>query len=708
MKTKLKNILYIIIVLTLFTSSLIIDTHAQPKKDIVEEKKLTICHYPPGSRENVQEIEINENSLNTHLEHGDYILKEDEECKAKAIEVPIPIPTLPKPINPPIAEPVNPEPTNSPTQEPTNLPTYEPTSYPSPQTLGVTTQANSKEEKQANYSSLKPVYRFLNIKGVVRHIYIIDYGEYLKTLKLTNEWKFEGIAFYAWMDSVNDKGEVTCNSDKAAVYRFFSIVKENHVFTIDEGERITLVNDPAYEYEGIKFCVYRNQIGGTNPVYRFWHFINDKHFYTISEVEKDDLISKYNRGESQWRFEDIKFYAVKPTDYYKNKLINAEKYKKYYSLSQGTDWCGGYKYSIHDGSKFIGEIIYNPLENKIYELAVENGFRESYYNKSGETCKNLGLPIMNTSNAAPSKNKVKGIYQLFEKGGIYYSKEYGTHSVYGIIYQKYENMEKPGGTNGKYGFPKGEVFKWEEQNMNCQWFEGGKLCEYEIAVCGNKVVESRTNEQCDDGNTVSGDGCSNLCKSECPAGYIRRDGMCMKDFLGGSVHPIAMDANCVDADIVYSGVDGNDDYGNRPDYGDFHYGVDIRSLNGGTECKVNSVADGIVSITDQDENKANYVDVQHTSSNMVTRYIHGADILVTRNSSITINSYIFTMGCTGRCDARHLHFELFPNLNATYSTQIDPQQMKNFGYLGNEHDSNYLPNYSLDLINSIFKVTKQY
>jgi cysteine-rich repeat protein len=35
------------------------------------------------------------------------------------------------------------------------------------------------------------------------------------------------------------------------------------------------------------------------------------------------------------------------------------------------------------------------------------------------------------------------------------------------------------------------------------------------AVCGNHVVDS--NEECDDGNSINGDGCSSTCRRESPA-----------------------------------------------------------------------------------------------------------------------------------------------------------------------------------------------
>jgi cysteine-rich repeat protein len=40
------------------------------------------------------------------------------------------------------------------------------------------------------------------------------------------------------------------------------------------------------------------------------------------------------------------------------------------------------------------------------------------------------------------------------------------------------------------------------------------LCEIEVPVCGNGIVEQ--GEHCDDGNTLNGDGCSSACVCECP------------------------------------------------------------------------------------------------------------------------------------------------------------------------------------------------
>jgi hypothetical protein len=40
---------------------------------IAQEAKVEVCHIPPGNPENIHTISINEDALDTHLEHGDHV-----------------------------------------------------------------------------------------------------------------------------------------------------------------------------------------------------------------------------------------------------------------------------------------------------------------------------------------------------------------------------------------------------------------------------------------------------------------------------------------------------------------------------------------------------------------------------------------------------------------------------------------------------------
>ncbi len=59
--------------------------------------------------------------------------------------------------------------------------------------------------------------------------------------------------------------------------------------------------------------------------------------------------------------------------------------------------------------------------------------------------------------------------------------------------------------------------------------------------CGNGIVTPNTGEQCDDGNTVGGDGCSATCKLECGNGVLDPGEQCDD---GNRVNGDGCDANC--------------------------------------------------------------------------------------------------------------------------------------------------------------------
>ena len=43
------------------------------EKKPVNDKKITVCHIPPGNPANMHKITISLNALQTHLDHGDII-----------------------------------------------------------------------------------------------------------------------------------------------------------------------------------------------------------------------------------------------------------------------------------------------------------------------------------------------------------------------------------------------------------------------------------------------------------------------------------------------------------------------------------------------------------------------------------------------------------------------------------------------------------
>ena len=57
------------VVLTILPFALTLNGLKQPEND----KKITICHVPPGNPGNMHKITISYNALQTHLDHGDFI-----------------------------------------------------------------------------------------------------------------------------------------------------------------------------------------------------------------------------------------------------------------------------------------------------------------------------------------------------------------------------------------------------------------------------------------------------------------------------------------------------------------------------------------------------------------------------------------------------------------------------------------------------------
>jgi hypothetical protein len=154
-------------------------------------------------------------------------------------------------------------------------------------------------------ATLKPVYRFWSTKNS-SHFYTIneDEKDYVIDIYTDYEWKYEGIAWYAY-DVPHD--------DALPIYRFWSAKNRSHFYTISEEEKdgvIAKYTDYEWKYECIESYAYDYQKEGTVPVYRFWSAKNRSHFYTISEEEKDGVIAKYT--DYEWKYEGIAWY-VYPT-----------------------------------------------------------------------------------------------------------------------------------------------------------------------------------------------------------------------------------------------------------------------------------------------------------------------------------------------------------------------------------------------------------
>jgi hypothetical protein len=125
-------------------------------------------------------------------------------------------------------------------------------------------------------------------------------------------------------------------------------------------------------------------------------------------------------------------------------------------------------------------------------------------------------------------------------------------------------------------------------------------------ACGNGTVEQ--GEECDDGNRLAGDGCSNLCRVECGSGNDDDfDGVCNPD----DRCPGSPDSSDADGDGVPDGCDGDfEDCGDGIDNdGDGATDCADPECAGGTQCqslevsctdRVDNDGDGDVDCSDSD------------------------------------------------------------------------------------------------------------
>ncbi len=84
------------------------------------------------------------------------------------------------------------------------------------------------------------------------------------------------------------------------IYRFYSKNYKGHFFTLDEDEKDSLINtNPNWRYEGIAFYAFGEKGEGMATLHRFYSKAYRGHFFTIDEAEKDNLIA----NNPNWKYE---------------------------------------------------------------------------------------------------------------------------------------------------------------------------------------------------------------------------------------------------------------------------------------------------------------------------------------------------------------------------------------------------------------------
>jgi hypothetical protein len=95
--------------------------------------------------------------------------------------------------------------------------------------------------------------------------------------------------------------------DAAAIYRFFNPVTGEHLYTGNETERDSIINNLAnFEFEDVAFYAFETNVENTIPVYRFYEPTIGVHFYTADEAERTFVTENL----SNYNFEGIAYYAL--------------------------------------------------------------------------------------------------------------------------------------------------------------------------------------------------------------------------------------------------------------------------------------------------------------------------------------------------------------------------------------------------------------
>lgn len=131
----------------------------------------------------------------------------------------------------------------------------------------------------------------------------------------------------------DDKVDIGAIEDaRTAVHRFYNATTKAHFYTGSESQKNrVLSNYPQFEYEGIAFYTYKNDMSDYNQrvsyVYRFYNNKTGAHFYTSSEVQRDKVISNF----PDFSYEGIAFY----TYMYVSNPYGSAKLHRFYNETSG-------------------------------------------------------------------------------------------------------------------------------------------------------------------------------------------------------------------------------------------------------------------------------------------------------------------------------------------------------------------------------------
>ncbi|MCC0176397.1 spondin domain-containing protein [Waterburya agarophytonicola K14] len=125
----------------------------------------------------------------------------------------------------------------------------------------------------------REIYGFLDIVSF-RQFYTPSIIERDYIVNNLPQYRSQGIAFLGGDEATGDP-----------IYRFFNTSTGQHLYTPSEVERDAVLGLKNYNFEGIGFYAYKQQIEDTEPLYRFYNTELDTHFYTTSPAERDGYLS---------------------------------------------------------------------------------------------------------------------------------------------------------------------------------------------------------------------------------------------------------------------------------------------------------------------------------------------------------------------------------------------------------------------------------
>ena len=157
-------------------------------------------------------------------------------------------------------------------------------------------------------SSETTVYRFFD-PGTGGHLYTSDENEKNFVQQNLENYVYEGET-YETVDPLATSETITGTETEVEpeeVYRFFNPSKGVHLYTTNEVERDSIIeNLDNFVYEGVKFYAYETEVDDSMPIYRFYEPTLGVHFYTPSEVERDSVIENLDN----YNFEGVAYYAL--------------------------------------------------------------------------------------------------------------------------------------------------------------------------------------------------------------------------------------------------------------------------------------------------------------------------------------------------------------------------------------------------------------